>query len=383
MITIRMSGDNKVTNLSGLRNILNMANNLENDDNDNEENSGGSIPDDQFNINYDEVTAPVKRKAKPSILDEISKSEDSGASKSASVSMVKGKVDKRPTLPLAPGEKSSGSEVDESEEQGSVEESEGSRSHSRSASQSVSVVGTPKRGRSRSRQDRSASIPRRDKIKMLSQEEIMLEKQKIILEFARLEKRGVTFTKHFTLNSDLNEMKFELMKSKKVFQLERDLKIARNLLWNGAKVITFGSNLLSKYTPIDLELEGWPDELKSNIYDYDDVLEKLIEKYKSKVDAPPEIQLGYMLLSSAIQYSAANKVPKVFAKMMGVRNQEYDPSQSFENNINKMETTAKGPIRGPPPGHINPDKNMVGPEDDPEMAEIMREINAEKKNYPK
>ena len=381
-----MSGDKKVTNLSGLRNILNMANNLDNDDgNDNDENSGESIPDDQFNINYDEVTAPVKHKTKPSIIDEISKSEDSGASKSASVSMMKGKVDKRPTLPLSPGEKSSSkssSEVAGSEEQESVEESV-SRSQSRSASQSVSIVGTPQRGRSRTRRDRSASIPRSEKIKMLSQEEIMLEKQKIILEFARLEKRGVTFTKHFTLNSDLNEMKFELMKSKKIFQLERDLKIARNLLWNGAKVITFGSNLLSKYTPIDLELEGWPDELKSNIYDYDDVLEKLIEKYKSKVDAPPEIQLGYMLLSSAIQYSAANKVPKVFAKMMGVRNQEYDPSQSFENNINKMETTAKGPVRVPPPGHINPDKNMVGPEDDPEMAEIMREINAEKKNYSK
>ena len=216
----------------------------------------------------------------------------------------------------------------------------------------------------------------------MTSEEIMFEKQKIILEFARLEKRGVTFTKHFTLNSDLNEMKFELMKAKKIFQLEKDLKIARNLLWNGTKVITFGSNLLSKYTPIDLELEGWPEEIKSNIYDYDDVLERLIEKYKSKVDAPPEIQLGYMLLSSAIQYSAANKVPKVFAKMMNVRNQDYDPSQSFEKNISQMENNTKGQIRQAPREKTGA-KEMAAPEDDPDMAEIMREINAEKKKMGK
>jgi hypothetical protein len=242
------------------------------------------------------------------------------------------------------------------EDEGSVDSQEISQSRS------VSVVGTP-RGRSRKV---SAEKP-------MTAEETMLEKQKIILEFARLEKRGVTFTKHFTLNSDLNEMKFELMKAKKIFQLEKDLKIARNLLWNGTKVITFGSNMLSKYTPIDLELEGWPDEIKSNIYDYDDVLERLIEKYKSKVDAPPEIQLGYMLLSSAIQYSAANKVPKVFAKMMNVRNQEYDPNQSFEKNIGQMEQQARSGLR----------QDMAAPEDDPEMAEIMREINAEKKKVKK
>lgn len=398
-----MSGDNKITNISGLRNILNLANDINNDDNDDNDMSG-ELPDEQFNINYNDAR-PAKT---PSVLnlnsklDEVSESHDNEVSKSASVSVVgnpggptrlrvktKPGGDRRPTLPLAPGESSgsgsasasrSGSEEEQSgQDEGSIEErsySEGSQSAS--ASRSVSVVGTPRKRSKTSRTQASSEEPRKRE-KPITAEDIMLEKQKIILEFARLEKRGVTFTKHFTLNSDLNEMKFELMKAKKIFQLEKDLKIARNLLWNGTKVITFGSNLLSKYTPIDLELEGWPDEIKSNIYDYDDVLERLIEKYKSKVDAPPEIQLGYMLLSSAIQYSAANKVPKVFAKMMNVRNQEYDPNQSFEKNIGKMEDNARGPaaaVRGP--GH-----DMAAPEDDPEMAEIMREINSEKKKMGK
>ncbi len=242
---------------------------------------------------------------------------------------------------------------------------------SASASASVSVVGKDRQDRQdrqdrHDRHEREHDLPPRPR--PMTQEEIMLEKQKIILEFAKLEKRGVTFTKHFTLNSDLNEMKFELTKSKKIYQMEKDLKVARNLLWNGTKVITFGANLLSRYTPIDLELEGWPDDIKSNIYDYDDVLEKLIEKYKSQVDAPPEIQLGYMLLSSALQYSAANKVPKMFSKIMNVHGQEYDPKKSYEQNVKEMNQVAD---------------TMPNPADDPDMADIMREINAEKNKYRK
>jgi len=325
---------NNLTNLDGLRNILNLANDLDNESQHEDGSESESVPNEKFNINYNPPILPVSDKI-VATEPEISNSADSEVS-------------------------GSDEEEDEEDEEEEEEEEEGSTEESVSASVSVSVVGTP-RGRSRTR-SRS-----RRRSKPMTMEEIMFEKQKILMEFTKLEKRGVTFTKKFTINSDLNEMKFELMKSKKIYQLEKDLKIARNLLWNGTKAFTFGTKLLSTYTPIDLELEGWSDEIKENIYDYDDVLEKLIEKYKSKIDAPPEIQLGYMLLSSAMQYSAANKVPRMFAKMMNVRDQSYDPSKSYEQNINNMDAMADG--------------SMPGPEDDPEMAELMREINAEKEKY--
>lgn len=342
-----MSG---VANLDGLRNILNLANDLDKGDGDDE--GSVNVPNNRFNIQYnknEKPESPANNMAgREELLNQVkTQVKEAGIGDEPVDELVSGSED-----PDASGEVTG--EADEEEEvSGSERELSEETSTSRSksgGSRSVSVVGTPRR------QGRRDNAPR-----PMSADEIMLEKQKIILEFSKLEKRGVTFTKKFTLNSDLNEMKFELLKSKKIFQLEKDLKIARNLLWNGTKVITFGANMLSKYTPIDLELEGWPDEVKSNIYDFDDVLEKLIEKYKSQVDAPPELQLGYMLLSSAIQYSAANKVPKVFAKMMSVRGQEYNPNKGFDQQVKEMNMAADG-----------------NPENDPEMAEIMREINAEK-----
>lgn len=427
-----MSGGTKVTNLDGLRNILNLANDLDNDPDGNE--GSADVPNNRFNIQYNgnkngkgkgseedddvdipdplddprirvvptkaapkampkatpQLPTPQKETPKGKLLNQVkTQIEAAGIGAEDPDDLVSGSED-----PDASGEVtgSQGSYEDDEEEvsgsgeysgtqddlSGSKELSEsrsgsrgGSRSASRGGSRSVSVVGTPRRG-SRGGESRV------ERKRPLTAEEIMLEKQKIILEFSKLEKRGVTFTKKFTLNSDLNEMKFELLKSKKIYQLEKDLKIARNLLWNGTKVITFGANLLSKYTPIDLELEGWPDDIKSNIYDFDDVLEKLIEKYKSQVDAPPEMQLGYMLLSSAIQYSAANKVPKMFAKMMNVRGQEYDPNKGFDQQVNEMNARAQqaSPIGGGRGGG-------GVPEDDPEMADIMREINAEKARFGK
>jgi hypothetical protein len=415
---VSMSGGTKVTNLDGLRNILNLANDLDNDPDGNE--GSADVPNNRFNIQYngnkngkgseeDDIpdplddprirVVPTKAAAKgvPKVATPTTKGkllnqvktqiEAAGIGADNPDDLVSGSED-----PDASGEvtgDSQGSYEDDEEEvsgsgeytqedvTGSKELSEevsrsrsGSRHGSRGGSRSVSVVGTPRRG--------SRSESRGERKRPMSAEEMMLEKQKIILEFSKLEKRGVTFTKKFTLNSDLNEMKFELLKSKKIYQLEKDLKIARNLLWNGTKVITFGANLLSKYTPIDLELEGWPDDIKSNIYDFDDVLEKLVEKYKSQVDAPPEMQLGYMLLSSAIQYSAANKVPKMFAKMMNVRGQEYDPNKGFDQQVNEMNVRAQqaSPIgKGGGGGGV--------PEDDPEMADIMKEINAEKARFGK
>lgn len=439
---VSMSGGTKVTNLDGLRNILNLANDLDNDADGNE--GSADVPNNRFNIQYngnkngkgpvggkgsedeefdipDPLDDPRIRVVQPKVAPKVATKvvPTPPLTKSKLLNQVKTQIEEagigaedpddlvsRSEDPDASGEVTGDSQggsqgsYEDDDEEGSgeytqddvtgskelseeISKSQGSRSGggSRGGSRSVSVVGTPRRG-SRSGRSESRGTERK---RPMTAEEMMLEKQKIILEFSKLEKRGVTFTKKFTLNSDLNEMKFELLKSKKIYQLEKDLKIARNLLWNGTKVITFGANLLSKYTPIDLELEGWPDDIKSNIYDFDDVLEKLVEKYKSQVDAPPEMQLGYMLLSSAIQYSAANKVPKMFAKMMNVRGQEYDPNKGFDQQVNEMNARAQqaSPIGGGGGGGSRGGGGGGVPEDDPEMADIMREINAEKARFGK
>lgn len=141
----------------------------------------------------------------------------------------------------------------------------------------------------------------------LSQEEIDRQKREILILFERLEKRKVFIPKKFTMDSSLEEMKYEYEKLKSMHDAEAAIKFYRNILMafvSGAEFVN------DNYNPYKLRLEGWSEGVIENIDNYDDVFEELHLKYATKVKIPPELKLLGMVVGSGFMTHLTNSIFK-------------------------------------------------------------------------
>lgn len=143
--------------------------------------------------------------------------------------------------------------------------------------------------------------------KGISQEEIDRQKREILILFERLEKRKVFIPRKFTMDSSLDEMKFEYEKLKSLHDAEAAIKFYRNILMafvSGAEFVN------DNYNPYKLRLEGWSEGVIENIDNYDDVFEELHLKYATKVKIPPELKLLGMVVGSGFMTHLTNSIFK-------------------------------------------------------------------------
>lgn len=140
------------------------------------------------------------------------------------------------------------------------------------------------------------------------------EKQDLLYKLHRLEERGYKLTKKFNVNSDIVEMRAEIHKVKKDAELKGSLKFSRRMLMACVSGIEF---LNKTYDPFKLELNGWSENVMENLNDgdYDNVFERLHEKYSGKVNAPPEIELMLGLTGSALMFHITSSMFKNMPSM--------------------------------------------------------------------
>jgi hypothetical protein len=153
-------------------------------------------------------------------------------------------------------------------------------------------------------------VPTDDKIyekKKLSPEEELREKFKYIKKFEELEKKGVSTTKKYNMDSDLNEMigEYESIIAEK--EKSNSIKFQAKMLMACITGIEFLNN---KFDPFDLKLDGWSEQINENIDEYDDIFAELHEKYKSKSKMSPELRLLFQLGGSATMIHMSNTLFK-------------------------------------------------------------------------
>ena len=85
--------------------------------------------------------------------------------------------------------------------------------------------------------------------------------------------------------------------------------------------------LNNRYDPFEVELEGWSESVMLNVNegDYDNVLERLCEKYAGKSNTPPEIELLLTLGGSAMMFHITNSMFKKQFKGASMPMPEYEP----------------------------------------------------------
>ena len=141
----------------------------------------------------------------------------------------------------------------------------------------------------------------------MSNEERLREKLLYLRKLEDLERKGVTLSKKYSMESSLLEMKgeFELIKNEK--EKKNSVKFQGKMLMAFVSALEFLNN---KFDPFDVHLDGWSEAVNENIEEYDDVFTELHEKYRGKAKMAPELKLLFMLGGSGAMLHMTNTMFK-------------------------------------------------------------------------
>jgi hypothetical protein len=221
-------------------------------------------------------------------------------------------------------------------------------------------------------QDSEASYENQPKEKTFEEKQKM--KQDLLIKIQAMEKKGFEFSKKFNMTSNYEEMMFEYEKVKKFIESQAAIKFSRRCLMACVTGIEF---LNKKFDPFNVKLEGWSENVMESVDDYDNIFERLHEKYSGKGEIAPEIELLLTLGGSAFMFHLTNSLlkspsmgpintiaqnnPNFMQSMMGMMSQgmksmaQEQPNRPQQSNFPKpMETRG---IR----------KEMNGPSIDPAL----------------
>ena len=189
------------------------------------------------------------------------------------------------------------------------------------------------------------------------------DKQEIFLKLMALKNnKGVILSKEFRPNSDYTELKLEYERQNKMLRNEAGIKFARRMLMGCVTGMEFLNN---KFDPIGAKLNGWSENVMESISEYDDVFEKLYEKYSSDTEMAPEFQLLFTLGGSAFMFHLTNTMFK--SNLPNISHPAYVPPSAPESipqtsNINKerpIDTSSIFKQNNAPPDMPGPSSNLL------------------------
>jgi hypothetical protein len=201
-----------------------------------------------------------------------------------------------------------------------------------------------------------------------SKEDILREKFQLLRKLETLETKGVHLSKHYTMESSLDEMKGEY----EYIVSEKEKKNSTQFQGKVLTTLITGLEFLnSKFDPFDIKLDGWSEQINENIDDYDEIFAELHEKYKSKAKMAPELKILFQLAASGMMIHMTNTMFKsAIPGMDDIMRQNPDlMSQFTKAAVNSMENTSPG-VAGfmnefkskPMREELHPREDMRGPD---------------------
>ena len=174
-----------------------------------------------------------------------------------------------------------------------------------------------------------------------SREELLKEKFTYLRRLEEIEAKGGKLTKHYSMDSSLEEMigEYETVVAEK--EQTNSVKFQGKMLMAAVTGLEY---LNGKFDPFDVKLEGWAEQVHENITDYDEIFAELHEKYKSKAKMIPELKLLFQLGGSAIMLHMTNTMFKsAMPGMDDIMRQNPDLMQQFtQAAVNTMGQSNPG-----------------------------------------
>ena len=206
----------------------------------------------------------------------------------------------------------------------------------------------------------ASSAPREKKPRMSSRE-IEKKKQELLVKLMALEKKGVNLTKNYSLKSSLEEIEFEYNTQKHAAEVEASVHFQQKILMAAVTGIEF---LNKKFDPIGAKLDGWSESVMDNITDYEEIFQKLHEKYSEKTSMPPELQLLVTLVGSGFMFHLTNTLfksalpglgdvlktnPDIMQNIMGAMGKAMNNSQGINQPSQPSQSSQSFPPSQPFP----------------------------------
>lgn len=159
------------------------------------------------------------------------------------------------------------------------------------------------------------------------------EKQDLLYKFYRLTSKGIPVSRKFNMQSDIKEMRNEFNRIQRDNDVKSSIRFSRRMLMACVTGIEF---LNKRYDPFEVKLEGWSESVMENMDDYDNVFERLHDKYASKVSMAPEIELLLSLAGSAFMFHLTNSMFNSLPNLKDIAKQNPDV---LKNMMQSMSAT--------------------------------------------
>lgn len=218
-------------------------------------------------------------------------------------------------------------------------------------------------------------LENRNKEKYMSKQEKRQRKQEMLAKLLALKAKGIELTRNYDMNSRYSDIEFEYYTQKKALDSEAGVKFQRQFL---VAAVTGLEYLNKRFDPIGAKLNGWSESVISDIDSYDEVFRKLYEKYSSRAELPPEIELLVLIVGSAFMFHMTNSI---LESAMGAMNNgaktvvsgndrglssdvASNISNTVKRNFNANESEMSGPslnLSGTLGGNVGPPPPMVAP----------------------
>lgn len=169
------------------------------------------------------------------------------------------------------------------------------------------------------------------------------EKRDLLTKLRRLREQKVHISRDYGMHSNVREMRQEYEMIRANMQMESSVRFQRKVLI----AITSGMEFLNnKYDPFNVDLNGWSETIMDSITDYDQIFERLHQKYKGTATMPPEFELIMAVAGSALTFHLSNTF---FKKSMGNAMKNPTAVQNILSEIKKASGGGSGMSSSPPP----------------------------------
>ena len=182
------------------------------------------------------------------------------------------------------------------------------------------------------------------------------EKADLVNKLGRLEKKGFTINKRLNVYSNVDDLRTEVKRITYSIDVDKSIKFSRRMLIACVTGLEF---LNKRYNPLDIQLEGWSENIMENVDDYDEVFEELYVKYRTKMHVAPEVKLIMMLGGSAMMFHLTNSMFKqVMPNVNDVMKQNPDLVQNMMSAVQTTMANGRQASPAAPPGERH---EMQGP----------------------
>lgn len=166
------------------------------------------------------------------------------------------------------------------------------------------------------------------------------EKQDLLYKFYRLTSKGIPVGKKFTMSSDIHEMRHEFDRIQRDNDVKSSIRFSRRMLMACVTGMEF---LNKRYDPFEIKLEGWSESVMENMDDYDNVFERLHDKYASRVSMAPEIELLLSLSGSAFMFHLTNSMFNSMPNLKDIAKQNPDILKNLMQSMHNANGTKEPP----------------------------------------